>query len=90
MSVPSGRMVRNLVTTTTERPAPKRGWRKKTGPGESSRTRNAINAISGAMATSRASAPSRSIAAFSFQDSLRVAGVPAVCAAAFPWPATPV
>ena len=36
MSVPSGRMVRNFVTTTTERPAPKRGWRKKTGPAESS------------------------------------------------------
>ena len=73
MSVPSGRMVRNLVTTTTERPAPKRGWRKKIGPAESSRTASAITAISGAIARSRRRAPRRSITALSFQESRRVA-----------------
>ena len=68
MSVRSGCMVRNFVTTITDRPAPKRGCRKKTGPGESSFTARLIIAISGATATSRKSAPRRSISDFSFQE----------------------
>ena len=84
MSVPSGRMVRNLLTTTTERPAPKRGWRKRIGPGESSHTASAMTAISGAIARSRRNAPRRSITALSRQDNLRLAPPPTVLDAAVP------
>ena len=89
MSVPSGRMVRNFVTTITDRPAPKRGWRKNTGPGESSRTARTIIAISGATATRRTNAPSRSITDFSFQDQARDPAPPGSVAGVNPWLGAP-
>jgi hypothetical protein len=80
-------MVRNFVTTITDLPAPKRGWRKNAGPRESSFTATRIIAISGATATSRTSAPSRSITSFNFQEKRPREAVVAVSATR-PWLAT--